>query len=365
MRDFFKRFTGHFLPGEHNAYRPYLLRKPWLLFFLSVILTAEGIYAASFLAGQSAKQLLSAVVPGEVIALTNVERGRVGDGSLAENNLLDAAAQAKADDMAAKGYFSHVGPDGKEPWAWISGAGYAYRYAGENLAVRFDDSSSVVNAWMASPTHRANIVKAQYTEIGIGVAQGSYEGSPATFVVQYFGTPQEASAAALAPTQSTESKPIAATTPASAEVAGASTEEKPVVHAPSSTPPQASTPVPEAKTDAAPSSHAVSSAREDLQSYIRASDASQGATQWMLGGIAALLLIIVALAIFVHIEIQPTEILLGGAFVGAVAASLFMINASFNDMAPNGSAQSASAANAVHIERSILVGDGASTEVRF
>src|SRR3569833_724380 len=144
MRDFLRRFTGHFLPGHDNAYRPHLLRKSWLLFFLSVILTSEGLYIASLMAGQSAQNFLSAVVPGEVLALTNGERTNVGDNTVVENAQLDAAALAKANDMAQMGYFSHVGPDGTQPWAWISGAGYAYRYAGENLAVRFDESSDVV-----------------------------------------------------------------------------------------------------------------------------------------------------------------------------------------------------------------------------
>lgn len=355
MRDFFAKIKGHFLPDERNAYRPHLLRRPWLLFFLTIVLTAEGLYAASFFAKESVTSLLSAVVPGEVIALTNVERGKVGDGALAENTLLDRAAQAKADDMALKGYFSHTGPDGKEPWAWISEAGYTYRYAGENLAVRFDQSSDVVNAWMASPTHRANIVKPQYTEIGIGVAQGSFEGSPATFIVQYFGTPQEA-AAALAPVQPTTSEPALESEPASSEVAGASTEEAPAAHAPTTTAPQGAAAAPEAQTNTNPGP----SVREELQSFARASDASQQATQGIIGGIALLLVILIALAVFVHIEIQPTELLMGGAFVGAVAVSLFMLNASFNNAAAGESSQPAAAAGA--FERSILVGEGASTE---
>lgn len=136
----------------------------------------------------------AAVIESEIVAMTNDERTANSVGQLTENTLLDQAAQAKADDMAAKGYFSHTGPDGKTPWQWVAGAGYVYQYAGENLAVRFTDSSEVINAWMASPTHRANIVKPQYTQIGVGIADGTYEGAPATFVVQYFGTPVQAAA---------------------------------------------------------------------------------------------------------------------------------------------------------------------------
>ncbi|MEI6553150.1 MAG: CAP domain-containing protein, partial [bacterium] len=76
------------------------------------------------------------------------------------------------------------------PWYWIDQTGYQYSSAGENLAVNFDYSKDVVQAWMNSPTHRANIVKAKYQEIGIGIAEGFYQGRPSVFVVQMFGTPK-------------------------------------------------------------------------------------------------------------------------------------------------------------------------------
>ncbi|MBX4198760.1 CAP domain-containing protein [Candidatus Parcubacteria bacterium] len=132
---------------------------------------------------------LAAVLPAVVAALTNDARRVNNEASLTGNALLDKAAQAKANDMATKGYFSHVSPDGTLPWQWISRAGYRYEYAGENLAVNFEDSDRVVNAWLASPTHRFNILRPQYTEIGIGTATGIYNGRQATFVVQMFANP--------------------------------------------------------------------------------------------------------------------------------------------------------------------------------
>ncbi|HQT82722.1 MAG TPA: CAP domain-containing protein, partial [Candidatus Paceibacterota bacterium] len=120
-----------------------------------------------------------------------------GITGVTENATLDAAAQAAADDMAAKGYFAHVSPDGKSPWYWLDAAGYHYSYAGENLAVNFTDSSAVEAAWMASPEHRANIEKPQYTQVGFGTANGMYEGQMTTFVAEFFATP--AAAAAPAP----------------------------------------------------------------------------------------------------------------------------------------------------------------------
>ena len=353
MRDFFKKFTGHFLPGHENAYRPHLLRKPWLLFFLTVVLTAEGLFVASIMAGQSAHTFLSAVLPGEVIALTNTERTKAGDGDVTENQLLSLAAQNKANDMAAKSYFSHVGPDGKEPWAWISEAGYRYRFAGENLAVRFDESSDVVNAWMASPSHRANIVKPVYTEIGIGVAQGMYEGAPATFVVQYFGTP--AAVAALPQESSPLKTEEAPQQTAAAEVAGASTEEKPATVVATTAAPE----IPASAMAPETSASEQTSVRAEMQTFLRASEASQSTVSWLIGGIAMLLLMVIALAVFVHIEIQPTEMVLGGAFVTAVAASLFMLNGAFMPDATN--KQAAAVSNAFS-QRSIMVGEAASIE---
>lgn len=131
----------------------------------------------------------AAILPGVVADATNAERGGASFGALAVNPVLQSAAQRKADDMASKGYFAHVAPDGTEPWAWFRATGYAYAYAGENLAVNFMDSKDVVDAWMRSPSHRANIMNERYTEIGIGIAEGTYQGERAVFVVQFFGAP--------------------------------------------------------------------------------------------------------------------------------------------------------------------------------
>lgn len=128
---------------------------------------------------------LAAVYAETLVTLAN--KSRVIE--LKVNPVLVKAAQNKADDMAAKGYFSHVTPEGKTPWQWISEAGYNYVYAGENLAVNFTESEDVNKAWLNSPTHRANIVNTKFTEIGIATAEGLYNGRKATYVVQMFGTP--------------------------------------------------------------------------------------------------------------------------------------------------------------------------------
>lgn len=132
---------------------------------------------------------LAAVYPKVLIAFTNNARVENQAGRLALNPVLSEAARMKAEDMATKAYFAHISPDGVEPWYWFRKAGYQYRAAGENLAVNYTDSDALHNAWMDSPGHRANILRPQFTEIGIGTAVGTYKGKPALFVVQMFGAP--------------------------------------------------------------------------------------------------------------------------------------------------------------------------------
>lgn len=132
---------------------------------------------------------VAAVISATLVELTNADRTSQGLGTLTVSPILTQVAEAKADDMAEKGYFAHTSPEGLTPWHWFKEKGYAFTYAGENLAVDFSESSAVQRAWMNSPTHRANIVGTQFTEIGIAVRDGVYQGRPTTFVVQVFGTP--------------------------------------------------------------------------------------------------------------------------------------------------------------------------------
>lgn len=132
---------------------------------------------------------VAAVVSSVLTGLANQDRAQNGLAALTVNPLLTAAAQDKANDMAAKGYFAHVSPQGVDPWHWFGVAGYSFTYAGENLAVDFSDSGDVNTAWMNSPEHRKNILDPHYTEIGIATAEGMYQGHPTVFVVQEFGSP--------------------------------------------------------------------------------------------------------------------------------------------------------------------------------
>lgn len=152
---------------------------------------------------------LAAVISSVLVDLANNDRGaRLLDG-LTVNPVLVAAAQAKADDMAAKGYFAHVSPEGKDSWYWFRQVKYPFLYAGENLAVDFSDSVDVERAWMNSSTHRANILNGHFTEIGIATARGTFQGRSTTFVVQMFGAPAEKGAPLNVAAISSLAKPTA------------------------------------------------------------------------------------------------------------------------------------------------------------
>ncbi|MFA5996383.1 MAG: CAP domain-containing protein [Candidatus Paceibacterota bacterium] len=191
----------YFFPHSRNNYRPHLFSGISVAVLVIGVLLLEGAYLVQTKFVFLETDFLASVLPGALVALTNEDREMHGLAGVTEDAVLSRAAQAAAEDMAANGYFAHVSPDGKTPWYWLEQVGYRYSYAGENLAVNFTDSVDVESAWMESPTHRANIVKPQYTHVGFGTAHGMYEGQETTFVVEFFATPSttvEVSAAPVA-----------------------------------------------------------------------------------------------------------------------------------------------------------------------
>ena len=126
-----------------------------------------------------------------VIKWTNVSRQQNGDlPPLSENIKLNQAAQAKVKDMFAKQYFEHISPSGKGPADLAENVHYEYIAVGENLALgNFKDDKALVEAWMNSPGHRANILNSKYLEIGVAVGKGTYEGKTTWLAVQEFGKP--------------------------------------------------------------------------------------------------------------------------------------------------------------------------------
>lgn len=182
-------FKKYFIPHEHNEHKPHFLRLETAVVVLSSVLFLEIVFLVSVFVVFPNTNFFAAILPGVLVDLTNDSRGVNYTDQLNVNPLLERAAKMKAEDMAARGYFSHDTPDGLAPWYWLKDVGYSFSYAGENLAVNFIDSEDVIEAWMKSLSHKENILNKNFTEIGIGVAKGIYEGRETLFVVQFFGRP--------------------------------------------------------------------------------------------------------------------------------------------------------------------------------
>ncbi|GAA0463147.1 CAP domain-containing protein [Streptomyces sp. NPDC046215] len=120
----------------------------------------------------------------EVLALTNAERAAAGLRPLAPDPRLTAAAQAHSADMVARSFYSHTSPGGGQPWDRAAAAGCAHRGIGENIACGQRSAAEVVRGWMNSPGHRANILKPDFTHLGVGFAGGGQAGA---YWTQLFG----------------------------------------------------------------------------------------------------------------------------------------------------------------------------------
>lgn len=121
----------------------------------------------------------------DIVTLTNAERTAAGLRPLADDGSLARAAQDHSADMVTRVFYAHTSPEGREPWDRAVAAGAAHRAIGENIACGQRSSAEVVQGWMNSPGHRANILKPDFTHIGTGVAGGGRAG---TYWTQVFGT---------------------------------------------------------------------------------------------------------------------------------------------------------------------------------
>ncbi|MFF9686938.1 sigma-70 family RNA polymerase sigma factor [Streptomyces sp. NPDC014623] len=107
-------------------------------------------------------------VTEEVVALVNTERAEAGCGPVSGDSLLARAASGHSADMARRDYFSHTSPEGTDPGARITAAGYRWSTYGENIAKGQRTAAAVMDSWMNSDGHRANILNCAFKEIGVG-----------------------------------------------------------------------------------------------------------------------------------------------------------------------------------------------------
>lgn len=246
-----KKLKHNFIPHKKNGYRPGILEPKNTRLMVGTLILAElALFLLLNLNLIANNSYLASVLPAVLSTLTNEKRQETSLAVLTSNPILDEAATLKAQDMAAKQYFAHTSPEGKKPWYWFEQVGYKYDFAGENLAIDFSDSVDVTNAWMNSPTHKANILKANYTEIGTGIATGTFEGKQTIFVAQLYASPAKAvvAKAPVTTTTATVTAPVkavstavaapATTTPESIKVLGEETINVPTsAAAPSPTAP--------------------------------------------------------------------------------------------------------------------------------
>jgi len=188
VNSFFKRLRHLIIPHESNNYKARALHNSAVIFYMMLLLLFQSSVNIIRYFRPNVLGYATDITVEKVLELVNKKRAEANLPPLALSTELSSAATAKANDMFSKNYWAHISPTGTTPWAFITAAGYNYVYAGENLARNFNTSAEVVEAWMNSATHRANILKSDYKDIGLAVMNGKLNGEETTLVVQEFGT---------------------------------------------------------------------------------------------------------------------------------------------------------------------------------
>ncbi|MDO8576348.1 MAG: CAP domain-containing protein [bacterium] len=300
MKKIHRRIKHFLFAHKGNKFKPGVFARESVGVLVLGLILVEGVYFFGTNLVLQNTGFTAAVLPAALTDLTNNDRAAAGHRALVHDPLLAQAAQKKAEDMAAKGYFAHISPEGKSPWYWLDAVGYKYTYAGENLAVDFTDSMDVEKGWMNSPAHRANIVKPEYTQIGVGTARGMYQGRETTFVVELFATIPAATKVVTVPKNAAPQKTVVA----------------PVVESPAP-------PAPESRVLGVQSVPASSA----MPSLAAVASSPNHLVTWIFGIFAALVALLLALAIFAKRKVHYLEAAGGAILIGA-ALAFMALNAS-------------------------------------
>lgn len=203
-----------FLPHPKNNHRAHLLHFRTLIVVIALLFIGSFFFTSNVNPLAPKIRALADISTQELLNFTNEKRVENGLPALTSSSELESAALAKANDMLEKDYWAHNSPDGTTPWFFIKEAGYNYVYAGENLAKGFTDSRDVVDAWMASPSHKENILSENFNEVGFAVKSGELSGEYTFLVVQEFGnrtaTPVEKTATYIPPQEVNEEAQVLA-----------------------------------------------------------------------------------------------------------------------------------------------------------
>lgn len=189
-----KHFKDFFIPHHGNGFLPHSLHPRRLMFYTVAAIAVKMIlfiliftypievWLSPDIAQEQSKQ---------IIKLTNEFRATKNIFPLKENSLLDQAAYAKVQDMLVNQYFDHISVTKKGLSDWLKISGYKYSVGGENLAMGFLSADDVMQSWLASPSHRANLADPEFKEIGTNVVAGAFMGADTTLAAQIFAAPEE------------------------------------------------------------------------------------------------------------------------------------------------------------------------------
>ncbi len=184
------------------------ISKTWTVAILLAAFVAFKIFFSLFLPNQHVL-LASDLTADNILKAINQQRALRNIVVLNTNDKLTLAAQAKSNDMQARHYFSHVDPDGNYIWDTIVADGYTpYAELGENLAIEFYNTDSLISAWMNSPEHRSNILQEGFRDQGMGLAFGDVQQN------QYYSAVTNTFGTLAASPQTTPAQTVAKTAPA-------------------------------------------------------------------------------------------------------------------------------------------------------
>lgn len=190
-----------FLPHQETHKKAHLISWEALVSYILLFIILQVGFNILGLAKPGILGTTSQITTAQIIELTNKEREKLGLPLLSQNQELEKAARGKALNMFNENYWAHFAPSGKTPWDFITGSGYRFSFAGENLAKNFQVSDDVVKAWMNSTTHKENLLNPKYKDIGIAVEDGVLNGQRTTLVVQMFGTTSSLASGSISPPQ--------------------------------------------------------------------------------------------------------------------------------------------------------------------
>ncbi len=183
-----------FIPHKGNKYQPKSLSTKRLVFHGVGAVIVKMIVVSLLFSFPVTAWMTPDILKKEskdIIKLTNETRVTLSLNELSEIEKLNQAAFEKAQNMLLKQYFAHTDKEGRGLEYWIQKVDYSYSMAGENLAMGFTTAKKTVDAWIASPTHYANIKDKNFQEIGVAMVSGPYSGIETNLAVQYFARPKK------------------------------------------------------------------------------------------------------------------------------------------------------------------------------